>query len=618
VSNNLELQLLLKLNDQMSVGLKSAMKSVQQESSNVAKSMDRIANATRRIKPTAIERMTGALRSMQGAAKASISVLQKVGQAGAAAFAGGYVLKSAAERPMAYDRRLAIMANTAYSDRDVAGRIAGKSKMDAAIRSAVKQGGGTPEQAAETLNELIGSGAMGQGQAGINSSLSLLPTLQKYATGTGADPQDLAKIVIAAKQSMGITDAQIPAMLSKAIKGGQEGGFELNDMAKWLPQEMALAGGQGMKGMKGFEALVSANQVSRITAGSADEAGNNLVNLLAKINSQDTSKDFKKLGIDLSGSLAAARAKGMNPLDAFVALVSTVGEKDKKYLELRAKSEKQTGTEQGDTYGAMADLMMAKGIGNTVQDRQALMALIAMIQQKEKYGQIKKTVTAENGKEGETSFGTVADTLDYKAEQVGNKKALAAMDTLGALDKPLGFLLDGVNKGAEAFPGFTAALYAATIAVGALTAAAGIGRLFSGPKPAGVPAIPGAPGGSGTATKVAKALPLLEAGVPVAVAATVAYSAYQAHEAYQRLSKLQEQQHIDDEARKAKRAEIDKQLRGYGGDSLVNATKGYDFQQLKQVLDGIAHAKQTINIHIDGKQVATVVNGHNASQAKRH
>lgn len=478
MSNNLELQMLLKLNDQMSKGLKSAMQTVRQESDGVAKSVAGIASAASRIKPTAIERMTSALRSMQGAAKSSVAMLQKVAQAGAAAAAGGYVLKSAADRPMAYDRRLVIMANTAYSDRDVAGRIAGKSEMDAGIRRAVKLGG-TPEQAADTLNELIASGAMGKGQAGINSSLSLLPTLQKAATGIGGDPKDLAKIVIAAKQSMGITDAQIPALLSKAIKGGQEGQFESRDMAKWLPQQMALAGNQGMKGMAGFETLVSANQVSRITAGTADEAGNNLVNLLAKINSNDTSNDFKKLNIDLSGSLAAARGKGINPLEAFTALVGKQGEKDKKYLELRAKSEKQTGTEQGDTYGAMADLLMAKGIGKTVQDRQALMALIAMIQQKEKYGEIKKTVMAEQGNELETGFGTVANSLDYKAEQVGNKKAFAAMDTLGTVEGPLGFLLDGINKGADAFPGFTAALYAATVAVGALAAASGAAGIFS-------------------------------------------------------------------------------------------------------------------------------------------
>lgn len=479
MANNLELQLLLKLNDQMSKGLKSAMQSVRQESNGVAQSVNAVASAASRVKPTGIERMTVALRSMHSAAKSSLNVLQKIAQAGVAAAAGGYVLKRAAERPMSYDRRLAVMANTAFSDRDVAGRIAGKSQMDAGIRRAVIQGGGTPEQAAETLNTLIGSGAMGEGKAGINSSLSLLPALQKFASGTGTDANDLARIVIAAKQNMGISDTDIPALLSKSIRAGQEGGFELNNMAKWLPQQMALAGNNGMKGMHSFETLLAANQVSRITAGTSDEAGNNLVNLLAKINSQDTSNDFKKLDIDLSGSLAAARGKGMNPLDAFVSLVGKVGEKDKKYLELRAKSEKQTGTEQGDTYGAMADIMMAKGIGKTVQDRQALMALIAMIQQKDKYGQIKKTVMAEHGKEGETSFGTVSNTLDYKSEQLGNRKAFASMDALSSVQGPLSKLLDGIISVADAHPKLAAAAYSATTALSALAAVSGVAGIFS-------------------------------------------------------------------------------------------------------------------------------------------
>ena len=37
---------------------------------------------------------------------------------------------------------------------------------------------------------------------------------------------------------------------------------------------------------------------SAVTAGTKDQAGNNLVNLLRKLNSQDTAQDFKKLGID--------------------------------------------------------------------------------------------------------------------------------------------------------------------------------------------------------------------------------------------------------------------------------------------------------------------------------
>jgi hypothetical protein len=122
---------------------------------------------------------------------------------------------------MAYDRRLALMANTAYSERDVAGRIAGKADLDKAIRNATKNGLGTPEQAAETLNTLVGSGAMGNGKAGLESSIKLLPVLQKAATGTGANANDLAQIAIAAKQNMGLSDEQIRAVSLATIEREQ-------------------------------------------------------------------------------------------------------------------------------------------------------------------------------------------------------------------------------------------------------------------------------------------------------------------------------------------------------------------------------------------------------------
>ena len=50
-----------------------------------------------------------------------------------------------------------------------------------------------------------------------------------------------------------------------------------------------------MSGMGGLAKLLAANQAAVITAGTKDEAGNNLVNLLAKINSQDTAKDASKI-----------------------------------------------------------------------------------------------------------------------------------------------------------------------------------------------------------------------------------------------------------------------------------------------------------------------------------
>jgi hypothetical protein len=480
--SNLELALLLRLNDQMSRGLRAAMQNVSQESRTASRSVENIANAANRMRPAGLERMTASLRTLHSTAKSALSTLAKIGsttaQVGSAVMAGGYVAKSAAERPMAYDKRLALLSNTANSDLDAAGRIAAKIELDKGIRQAVNKdqggGGGTPEQALDALNTLVGSGAFGNAK----QAMSLLPMVQKNATGTGADSNDLAKIMIAAKQNMGIADRDMPAMLSKAIRAGQEGGFELSDMSKWLPQQMTLASANGMKGMAGFESLLAANQVSRIGAGTADEAGNNLVNLLAKINSQDTANDFKKQGIDLSGSLAAARSKGVNPLEAFVGLVEKIASKDKNYTNLRKKADGETGADQKATLSAMADILQQKSIGKAVQDRQALMELLMLIQQRGKYDDVKTKVGAEKGQEGETSYQVVASTLDSKAEQVGNKKAFAAIDTLNAIDAPLGKLLDKLNAEAEAHPVLTTAIYSTATALGILAAAAGAGGLM--------------------------------------------------------------------------------------------------------------------------------------------
>ena len=620
MSRNLELQLLLRLNDQMSRGLKSAMQAVKTESKGVENSISGVASATARIKTTPIERLTSALRTMRSAASAAHETLMKVAQVGAAAAAGGYVLKSAAERPMAYDRKLALTANTAYGDRDVAGRIAGKAEIEAGVRDAVKRYGGSPEQVLDTFTTLVGSGAMGQGQAGVKSSLGALPFLQQAATGTGASGNDLAQIYLAAKQNMGMTDSEAQLGISKAIKAGQEGGLELKDMARWLPQQMAMSGNIGMKGMGGFESLIAANQATRMTAGTADEAGNNLVNLLAKVTSNDTANDFKKQHVDLYGSLTASMATGKNSLEAFVGLVQKIGTKDAKYLELKAKADgAKSDPEKQKLYESMADIMMSKGIGKTVQDRQALTGLFGMMSPTGKYSEVLAAVKKENGAEAGMSFNTIAASTDFKAEQVGNKKAFAAMDTLAAVKGPLDTLLDGVNKGADAFPGFTAALYAATVAVGAL-AAASIGGSLLGGKGGGIlnflkGKLPGgfAAGAEAAGGGLNAALGMRKAAAPGLLARLVAMGALPLAEAG---------------VAATAGGVLAAGAAGYGVGTLAydHAIAGTKFgdnlgSMIATLLAKLGNdeAKQAleVNLHLDGEKIATVVNRQNVKQSNR-
>ncbi|NHX33633.1 phage tail tape measure protein, partial [Escherichia coli] len=79
----------------------------------------------------------------------------------------------------------------------------------------------------------------------------------------------------------------IKTALDMALKGGQEGAFELPDMAKWLAQQLSAANSVGMNGLDDFASIVAANQAVVSTAGTNDQAGNNLMNFLLKLNSRE-------------------------------------------------------------------------------------------------------------------------------------------------------------------------------------------------------------------------------------------------------------------------------------------------------------------------------------------
>jgi hypothetical protein len=429
-------------------------------------------------------------QGLLGAARAAGRMGQAVVQGGAAIAAGGYVAGRALAKPVDYERRLAQMANTAYAEEGVAGRRAGMGQLRGAVDAAVDQGGGTREAAAEALDKMLASGAIKTDEA-----MRLLPTLQKFATASGASSGELADIAIRGIQQGFFKPGQAGTALDKAMVAGQMGGFELKDMARWLPQMMANAA--GMKSMGGFERILASAQASAITAGSKDQAGNNLVNLLAKLNSQDTAQDFKKLGIDLSGTLAAAREKGTLPLDAFVQLIDqkVVG-KDKRFQALKARAATAQGGEKAQAVNDMADILQASAIGKVVQDRQAMLALVAEMTQR---GYIKDVLGGMGKAEGagQTSFAVIAGTASYKLERAQNAKDMAASGMLDKVGGPLGNVASAAAAVAREFPGLATASFAAATAISALAASAGV--LAAGRMLFGGGAAAGAAGAAGSA-----------------------------------------------------------------------------------------------------------------------
>lgn len=65
-----------------------------------------------------------------------------IASVGAGMAAGAMVMAQPMKKEIDYDRRLAMVSNTAFSDRDVVGRIAGKKELHDAVKSAVETGGG--------------------------------------------------------------------------------------------------------------------------------------------------------------------------------------------------------------------------------------------------------------------------------------------------------------------------------------------------------------------------------------------------------------------------------------------------------------------------------------------
>lgn len=412
-----------------------------------------------------------------------VSMGQRLGNIGrgvaglvAGGTAAGMVLAQPMKKQMDYDRSLAMTANTAFAERDVAGRIAGKAELNNAVKSAVEIGGGTKEDALGALDTMLASGAVKA-----ETAMKLLPTLQKGATATGASTDDLAKIAISAMQQFDIGEDKIGEVLDKAVAAGQAGNFELADMARWLPQQMAAGKSAGLKGMSGFEALLVANQQARVTAGTSDEAGNNLVNLLAKLTSKETSDRFRKLdikgkdgkdhGVDFIASMEAQKKKGKNSIEAFMSIMDQVIGQDDKYQALQKKLKSAKKEDQAQVLNEMTNLVEGTAIGQIISDRQALMALLGIRNNVSLGKEVKESLDKSEGAV-DTSHAVIKDTNSYKVEDAKNNVDFAQMEGMKGFNDALGDVSVKIAEYAKAYPDLTGKVVTAGMMIASLSAAA--------------------------------------------------------------------------------------------------------------------------------------------------
>ncbi|WP_077911921.1 phage tail tape measure protein [Salmonella enterica] len=394
--------------------------------------------------------------------------------------AAGAALVQPIRKQMSYSERLTEMTNTAFSDQDIAGRTAGMQRLDKMIRQNVQSSGLSKEGVMDAANELL---ANGLSEKEVNT---LLPSITRSASAGKTDPVQLAKIATSALQSFKIPKEQMGRAMDMILAAGQAGGFEQSDMAKWLPAQMAAGSNIGMSGLDGLKKILGLNEVSVTTAGSKDEAGNNVVNLLAKIGSQDAARAAARIringkGIDLPGTLAKARENGMDPLQAFAGVINKVVGQDKRYQKLQKELEKlpkgdKTGRDK--TLDAMLAILKGAGLGKIVADRQALMALTAYMNGgdyvKRVNTEIEKQQYRKPGEKSATDLNFEFNKQQpwYKADQAKNAWDFARMDAVKGPAHLVGTFAGGLADAAEKFPGLATAVAGATTAIQAMTQAA--------------------------------------------------------------------------------------------------------------------------------------------------
>jgi phage tail tape-measure protein len=316
----------------------------------------------------------------QGQLKAGATGLRNTAMATGAAAATMIVPTKVSAEFGAVIRDIAIKAGVAGTDEEkqMANTIVGTSRENGLARNEV----------AEIVNALVGAGM------DLKQAMDYAPVAAKFVVGQGADGTATAKMINALGQNAKITD---PKDMQKALEAiafqGQAGSFEAADMAKWFPELLSQMANMGITGTDAVAQLGAMLQVQMKTAGSSDEAANNLKNWIGKIGSSDVVNAYKDAGIDYQQSMRGGMQKGMSTLEASFALAQ-------KYVEATDPAKAAEMAKAMATISKEADPAKAKAMMNAFEesmrtgdlftDMQVKAALTAYMQNKDLYNKLKK------------------------------------------------------------------------------------------------------------------------------------------------------------------------------------------------------------------------------------
>lgn len=309
-----------------------------------------------------------------------------------------------------------------------------------------------PEEMRGGLDALLAKGM------DVDPATAMLGPIGKVSTAYKVDVPDAANAGYASLNNLKIAAQDTGRVFDIMAQAGNDGSFEIRDMARHFPSLTAQMQALGDNGVPAVADLSAALQVAMNTAGNSDEAANNIQNLLGKINAPGTIAAFKKnFGVDLPAAMKRLTDQSYSSLEA-IALIT-----------------------QKATKGDM------KRLGFAFEDQQARSGILALIQNLDQYREIRERATRASGivdrqfdqrvaRDATVQWRAFMGTASTLAITLGTTLLPVATQVLANVQKVAGAVSDWAQRNPELAATLVqgaAALIALKIGVGALQFAFG-------------------------------------------------------------------------------------------------------------------------------------------------
>lgn len=314
-------------------------------------------------------------------------------------------------------------------------------------------------------------GAFMAGGVDFSDVRNLAPLTQRAATAAGAEGADFANTLMAGAKSGQFSYKDAQRIFGMMLTAGSSGSFETRDMAQYLPGIFNATG--DMRGMQGTAYHLAGLETIRDSTGDSAEAANRYQNLLSFRNSREAYTNLSKKGINLAHVYRDAAQRGEDMNLAFVGAVQSLVERNKEYQRLKKELPKATGSradEISNQMGAIQNRIFSEIIG----DMQARQGAIALQNGRGRYSEILSDVNQDPESMIDKLFSVMTSSTQENLNKLANEWEKGMDQVLERIKGPLQSAMQWVTGLMAEHPEATAAAAGAATIGGMAAAGSGV------------------------------------------------------------------------------------------------------------------------------------------------